>query len=211
VQALDPPVITNGADSASAADRIATYRLAAWDVGKQPIKLGEVLVQADDAERHVALTLPSLFVRSVLPADTTLRVPKPARPLLAPRAPIPWWWWAVAAAVIATALGVWWWMRRRREASTATEDPYAGATAAFERVERLGLIGAGEPGRHAALMTDVTRRYLAERIEGASLALTSQELLHAVRGAPTVSYDELRRLLDKADVVKFAGRGSHTG
>ena len=83
VQSLDPPTVTDGADSASAADRVATYRMAAWDVGRQPIKLGDVLVQTDDGERRVALTLPSLFVRSVLPADTSLRVPKPARALLA--------------------------------------------------------------------------------------------------------------------------------
>lgn len=205
VQSLDPPTVTDGADSASAADRVATYRMAAWDVGRQPIKLGDVLVQTDDGERRVALTLPSLFVRAVLPADTSLRVPKPARALLAPRAPIPWWWWAVAAAVAAAiGLGAWWWARRRRGTAAATGDPYADATAAFERVERLSLIGAGEPGRHAALMTDVTRRYLADRIDAASLAQTSQELLRVVRGAPTVHYDALHRVLDDADAVKFA-------
>ena len=205
VQSLEPPTVTNGADSASAADRVATYRMAAWDVGRQPIKLGEVLVQTDDGERRVALTLPSLFVRSVLPADTTLRVPKPARALLAPRVPIPWWWWAAAAAALAAiGLGAWWWARRRRGSATAIGDPFADATAAFERVERLSLIGAGEPGRHAALMTDVARRYLADRIDDASLAHTSQELLRVVRGAPTVQYDALHRVLDDADAVKFA-------
>src|SRR4051812_8604316 len=36
VQALEPPTVRDGADS-TAVDRIATYRLAAWDVGRQPI------------------------------------------------------------------------------------------------------------------------------------------------------------------------------
>jgi hypothetical protein len=204
VQALEPPIVRDGADS-SAVDRIATYRVAAWDVGSQPIRLGDVIVQADDGERRVVLSLPTLFVRSVLPADTALRVPKPARPLLDVRAPIPWWWWALGAlAVLLIGLGIWLWRRRRRGAEAPTGDPFADAEAAFARVERLRLPEAGEPGRHAALMADVLRRYLAERHVAASLANTSGELLSAVRGVGSIPFDRLRRLLDEVDPVKFA-------
>jgi hypothetical protein len=203
VQALEPPAVRDGPDSA-VVDRIATYRLSPWDIGRQPIRLGDVLVQADDGDRRVVLTLPSLFVRSVLPADSALRVPKPARPLLTVRAPVPWWWWALAAlAVAATGLLVWWWIRRRR-AARPTGNPFADAEAAFARIERLRLADAGEPGRHAALMTDVVRRYLAARHEAATLASTSGELLATVRGVPTVPVERLRALLDEVDAVKFA-------
>ena len=204
VQALEPPVVSDGTDS-SVVDRIAVYRLSAWDVGRQPIRLGDVVVQSDDGDRRVALTLPVLFVRSVLPADSALRVPKPVRELLAVRAPIPWWWWALAAlAALLIGLGFWWWRRRRRRAAGATGDPFADAEAAFVRIERLKLPEAGEPGRHAALMTDVVRRYLAGRHETASLSHTTGELLGAVRGIGTVPFDQLRRLLDEVDPVKFA-------
>ncbi|HTK47207.1 MAG TPA: hypothetical protein VL328_04415 [Gemmatimonadaceae bacterium] len=203
VQALEAPTVRDGADS-TAADRVATYRLAPWDVGRQPIALGDVLVQLDDGERRVALTLPTLFVRSVLPADSAQRVPKPVRPLLAVKAPVPWWWWALAAlAALGLGLLVWWWRRRARRGATPA-DPFATAEAAFARVERLHLADAGEAGRHAALMTDVVRRYLAERHEAASLSNTSGELLGAVRGIATVPFDRLRRLLDAVDPVKFA-------
>lgn len=204
VQSLEPPTIINGADTLDATDRIATYRLSAWDIGSQPIKLGDVLVQTDDGERRVALDLPSLFVKSVLPPDTTLRIPKPARPLIEMRAPIPWWYWLIAAvSALIIGLLAWWWARRNRR-SGAAGDPYADAIASFDRVEKLKLIEAGEPGRHAALMTDVLRRYLAERFEMISLAQTSGELLDAVRGVPTVSYEPLRTLFSAIDPVKFA-------
>ena len=203
IQALEPPSVRDGADS-SAVDRVATYRLAAWDIGSQPMRLGDVLVQTDDGERRVALTLPTLFVRSVLPADSALRVPKPARPLLDVRPPIPWWWWLLAAlAAIAIGLGIWWWRRRGRD-QAETGDPYADAEAGFARVERLRLPEVGEPGRHAALMADVARRYLAQRHSDASLANTSGELLAAVRGIPTVPFDRLQRVLNEVDHVKFA-------
>ena len=89
----------------------------------------------------MALTLPTLFVRSVLPADSALRVPKPARPLLDVRAPHPWWWWALAAlaALALIGLGIWCWMRRRRGDAAPTGDPFADAKAAFARMERLRL------------------------------------------------------------------------
>jgi len=203
VQALEPPSVRDGADS-TVVDRIATYRLSPWDVGRQPIRLGDVVVQSDDGDRRVALTLPTLFVRSVLPADSALRVPKPARALLGVRAPVPWWWWALAAlAVLAIGLLAWWWIRRRRVARP-TGDPFADAEAGFARIERLRLVEAAEPGRHAALMTDVVRRYLAARHADATLAHTSGELLATVRGVPTVPVERLHRLLDEVDPVKFA-------
>ena len=202
VQSLEPPMVRSGSDSASAADRIAVYRLAPWDVGSLAIRLGEVLVQTDDGERRVALPLPVLFVRSVLPADTTLRVPKPARPLIGIRPPTPWWWWLLAAAALALTGAAWWWSRRRRQAAP-TGDPFADAEREFTRIERLGLVAAGEPGRHAALMTDAMRRYLSARLTGVSLALTSTELLDVLRGHATVSPDRVRALLHTVDAVKF--------
>ena len=205
VQSLEPPVVRDGTDTLDAADRIAVYRLAPWDVGRLQIRLGDVLVQTDDDERRVALPLPTLFVRSVLPADTAQRIPKPARALLEPRAPWPWWWW-IAALVAAAVIGilVWWWRRRRRDALGPTGDPYADAEGAFQRIERMRLVDAGEPGRHATLMTDVARRYLAGRFTHASLANTSRELLMALRGTPTVPHDRLERLLVSVDSIKFA-------
>ena len=93
---------------------------------------------------------------------------------------------------------------RNRHDGAGTGDPFADAQASFNRVEKLRLIEAGEPGRHAALMTDVLRRYLADRLDGVSLAQTSHELLAAVRATRTVPYEKLRVLLDEVDPVKFA-------
>src|SRR5205085_10714818 len=120
-------------------------------------------------------------------------------------APTPWWIYALAAlAALLLGLGIWRWLRRRVGAGGATGDPYADALAAFARIEKLKLVESGEAGRHAALMTDVVRRYLAERVEGVSLAQTSGELLAAVRSAPTVPVDALQSLVSDVDPVKFA-------
>src|SRR5260221_13762606 len=52
-------------------------------------------------------------------------------------------------------------------------------------------------------MTDVVRRYLSERLEDVTLAMTTRELLAAARGAPTVSFDQLEELLEAVDPIKF--------
>src|SRR5918999_1701550 len=106
VQLIDPRTIRTVADT-GALDLTATYRLSAWDVGNQPIQLGEVVVSGAGDDRRISLGRPSIYVRSVLPADSTLRVPKPARPLIDQGAP-QWWRWAVIAAVAALAVLLLW-------------------------------------------------------------------------------------------------------
>ncbi|MFN2563866.1 MAG: hypothetical protein ABR499_02485 [Gemmatimonadaceae bacterium] len=206
VQLIDPRTVRTAADTA-ALDQTATYRLAAWDIGPQPIVLGDVVVREDDAERRIPVGRASVFVRSVLPADSSLRVPKPARPLIDQGVPR-WWVWAlIAAAVALGALLLWWWLRRRRRnVVLPVEDPLARAEREFARVEALRLIEAGERGRHVALMVDVLRDYLAARYTIAPLSLTSSELTRALHREPAAPLERLSRLLDEADLIKFARR-----
>jgi hypothetical protein len=206
VQLIDPRSIRTTLDTA-ALDQTATYRLAAWDVGRQPILLGDVLVRGAGPDQRIPLGRPSIFVRSVLPADSSLRVPKPARPLIDQSMPR-WWRWALlAAAAVLAMLLLWWWLRRRRRApAPPVEDPLTLAEREFARVEALRLIEAGERGRHVALMVDVLRDYLAARYPAAPLSLTTGELTRALHRDPTVPLDRLSRLLDEADLIKFARR-----
>jgi hypothetical protein len=205
VQLLDPRTVRTAADTA-ALDQTATYRLAAWDIGPQPIVLGDVIVSGVGADRRISVGRPSIFVRSVLPADTSLRVPKPARPLIDQAIPR-WWLWALIAAAAALALLVLWrWWRRRPRAAPPVEDPLAVAEREFARVEALRLIEAGERGRHVALMVDVLRDYLAARYANAPLSLTTSELTRALHRDATVPLERLARLLDEADLIKFARR-----
>ena len=103
---------------------------------------------------------------------------------------------------------VWWWWRRRgrRPVLSVVVDPYERAEEEFTRIERLGLLEAGERGRYVALMVEVLRDYLGARYAEASLALTSTELLRALHGARTISQERLARVLTEADLIKFARR-----
>ena len=205
VQALDPRVVTTRPDPASVLES-AVYRVAAWDVGEQPIVLPPIVVRLGDSSRTVSLAGRGVFVASVLPADSSLHVPKPARPLFQ-RWAIPWWaWLALVAALAAVAWLIWWWRQRGTTPVVRRMDPYEHAQREFARIEHLALVDAGERGRHVALMVDVLRAYLAARMPSVPLSLTSSEILTATQGAPTVPHERLMRVLNETDLVKFAQR-----
>ena len=208
VQARDPRVVQTS-ESVQWLDQTASYHVAAWNVGRQLAVFGDVVVMwntpASRGERRVPLANVGVFVRGVLPADSALRVPKPARPLWETRA-FPWWLLALAA--VALGLALWWWLRRRKRPVVAIApaiDPYDRAAADFARIEAMGLVDAGERTRFVSLVIEVLRDYLAARYPDARLALTSRELLSSLRRRPAVTPDALARVLHDADLAKFAG------
>jgi hypothetical protein len=205
VQSLDPVVVRTSPDT-TATEQYADYRVAAWDVGSQPIKLVDVIVRLNGVERRVPLS-GAVFVRTVLPVDTAQRIPKPPRDLFV-FSMFPWWLLAlIAAAIIALGLLIWWWLRRRRRPPTAIViDPFEHAESEFKRIEALGLIDAGERGRYVTLMVEVLRDYLAARYSAVTLSLTTTELQRAVRELSLIPQDRLIRLLTEADLIKFARR-----
>lgn len=206
VQSIDPRAVFSQPDTAGFSQN-AVYRVAAWDIGRQPIRLTDVLVTVGTQVRRIPILGRSIFVVSVLPADSALRVPKPARGLFLDPF-IPWWFWAILAAIAALLLGFWWWWRRRKRAVETEEiiDPYLRAQRDFQRIESLGLLEAGERTRYVALVVDVLREYVADRIPGATLSHTSTELLAVTQHARTLPHDRMMRILNEADLVKFARR-----
>jgi len=205
IQALDPVSVRTTADT-TALEQYADYRVAAWNVGTLPIRLDDVIVRVAGVERRVPLGGYTVFVKTVLPADTALRVPKPPRAIFE-FSPFPWWWLLLAALAIIIGLLIWWWWRRRRRPALAiVVDPYERAVADFTRIEKLGLIDAGERGRYVALMVEVLRDYVVARYTEASLSQTSTELLRALHGQRFIVHERLTRVLGETDLVKFARR-----
>jgi hypothetical protein len=206
VEAVDPRELRAAPDS-SFTEETAVYTLVAWDTGWQRSRLGDLVVTTDGADRRLAIAGDSVRVRSVLPADSALRVPKPARDIML--AGRPWWHWLLAAlaALALVALVFWWWRRRSRTPDSAGADAYDAAVREFERIASLGLIEAGEPGRYVALSTDAARDYLAARLgDDAQRSLTSSELLASISGRAEVDVRRLAPLLAESDLIKFARR-----
>ena len=203
VQGRDPRTI-DVADTVQYLDLTAVYHVAAWDVGRQPVRMADAVVTWGGSEKRVPISDVDVFVRSVLPADSAQRIPKPPRALFETK-PFPWWLLAALLAAVAIGLGIWWWMRRRRQApARPAVDPYVRAMKELTRIEAMGLVGAGERTRFAALVVEVLRDYVATRFPDATLALTSRELVSLMRKHPTIPLELLSRVLHEADLAKFA-------
>jgi hypothetical protein len=181
---------------------VALYHLVAWDIGTQALRIPDLRVTLGAEERRPSLAGASVFVRSVLPADTALRVPKPARALIV----LPvfnWWPWLALLAAIIAAILAWWAWRRYRNRPRAPIDPYVRAQREFERVEQQRLVEGGRSGVYLSLMVDVAREYLAARVNGVRRSDTTSELLRTMQPRDGIETD-LPDLLERADLVKFA-------
>lgn len=202
-------VIDEGTKLGSRRER-AEYTLSAWDVGSLPLRMPDAVVRYGQTTMRVPLGDARVFVRSVLPGDSTQHVPKPARDLF--ERVVPWWqlWWP--ALLVLAAIGLLWWLWRRRKRVRAAAvrpaglDAYGRAVHEFDRLDRLGLADAGEAGRYVALALDVMRLYLAQRVSGALLSLTSGELMEVLANDTRIPHDRLWSLLADVDGIKFAAR-----
>jgi len=206
VEAVDPRQETTATDTGFV-ERTATYRLVAWDTGGQSARLGDVVITMNGRALRYAVGGDTVHVSSVLPADSSRRVPKPERDVLV--AGLPWWVWALAAlaAALLAALVIWWWRRRRHHAHGGPQrTPIQIARRAFARLDALALAEAGERGRFVTLNEDVARDYLAARIPTALRSFTSTELLGAVHDVTAIPLDRLASLFAETDLIKFARR-----
>jgi hypothetical protein len=181
---------------------VALYNLVAWDIGNQPLRFPDVRVTFEGLERRPALGGASVFVKSVLPADTSLRIPKPARPLIVLPV-INWWLWLMMLAAAIAVVLLWWVWRRWRNRPKPPVDPYVHAQQEFARIEARHLLEDGRYTEYFAAMVDVTREYLAARVPGVRRSDTTSELVRTMEPHDGVEA-VLPRLLEESDLVKFA-------
>jgi hypothetical protein len=98
--------------------------------------------------------------------------------------------------------------RRRRVVPTATA-PDARALDELERLEKSALPPAAPPEAFHTRLSEVVRRYLAERFGVKALEQTSAEFLAAARLVPQLGGQEplLREFCERCDLAKFARAG----
>ena len=204
IEPLDPRAMRE-ASTATLLDRTAVYRMIAWDTGSKVVRFEDIIVTANGATQRYAVSLPTLRVRSVLPPDSASRVPRAARPPL--EIDRGWWRLWVALAVIA-GLAFWaWraWRKRRSDEEPVGPDAALVAEDAFRHAAALGLLDAGEIGRHALVHVGVMRAYLARRFPQANASLTPHEVATALIGADfPVLPERVVDLLLRSEPVAFA-------
>ena len=136
-------------------------------------------------------------------------------------APIWWWgilrWVLLALAIAGVGIGGYYlitYLRSRFGDASETDVPTEPLRPAEEvALEKLDVIReqkiwqSGQVKEYHTQLTDVVREYIARRFEVSSTEQTSDETLRAMRGLLSDKkelYEDLRKMLTLADLVKFA-------
>ena len=137
------------------------------------------------------------------------------------KAPIWWWgilrWVLLALAIVGIGVGGYYlitYLRNRYGNAPTTDVPTEPLRPAEEvALEKLDAIReqkiwqSGQVKEYHTQLTDVVREYIARRFEVSSTEQTSDETLRAMRGLLSDKkelYEDLRKMLTLADLVKFA-------
>lgn len=190
----------------------ATYRLVAWTpsdslVGVFPFRVRSGEGALRDVRVHVALP----HVRSVLPLDSSLHVPRPAKAVvpIAVAGPVGRGWLLPAALLMAVVLLIAWLaLRNRRVQGGGSGDPRELALAKLAAIETERLPERGAAIEYYVRVSRVLREYLAAAGDGGE-SLTTTEILASGSGASARREEAgagrgLAELLREADRVKFS-------
>ena len=137
------------------------------------------------------------------------------------RAPIWWWgiirWILLAMAIVGVGVGGYYLINylysrigKKEEESQNIEPLRPAGEVALEKLDIIReqkIWQNGQVKEYHTQLTDVIREYIAHRFEVSSTEQTSDETLRAMRGLLTDKkelYDDLRKMLTLADLVKFA-------
>ena len=137
------------------------------------------------------------------------------------KAPIWWWgilrWVLLALAIAGVGVGGYYLitylqsrMRKGEEETTAAEPLRPAEEVALEKLDAIReqkIWQTGQVKEYHTQLTDVVREYIDRRFEVSSVEQTSDETLRAM--SPLLSsqkelYEQLRKMLTLADLVKFA-------
>ena len=128
---------------------------------------------------------------------------------------------AIVAGLLAAAVLAWWLNRRyagRLAAVPAPEDPFRRVPPhqwAYEELQRLlerRLPESGDAEQFFAELSWILKRYLSGRFRVDLMEHTTEEVIPLLRqaGAPAAPLDEVRPLLVRCDLVKFAKQRADT-
>lgn len=189
----------------------AAYPVAVWRTGAVPLPVIRVHLVGPGVDSLVVARFPGLKIRSVLPADTAKQQPKPHRDVVGANRLL--WPYILAAILLLLLLALlaWWlWRRLRRRAAVVVVPPEEvlaprdRALRDLDRARAAGLLETGEVKGFYIRSTDAVRHYLDSLDPAWGADRTTSELIPRLRAVDLGVAASLARLLDRADLVKFA-------
>ncbi len=167
------------------------------------------LTPAGDAKSLTTDPIP-IKVNSLLKGEEGEDI-KPLRGPMDFASPIPWIWIILGAVVLAGGLIFYFFYRRAGQSIDLGEPvdtrlPWEIALDELARLKASDLVARGEYKLWYLRLSEIFRKYLERRYGIAALERTTHEIITEFRSLALAKTeeDEIRRLLDESDLVKFA-------
>lgn len=188
-----------------------TYALTQFDsgryvIGKQTLKINESFVETDTFGVRVNDVIVDTTTQKLYPIKTYIDFDKPFEIQK-------WIWWTLL--VIVVILGIIYLIfiyKKKKEIKKKRIPPYQKAIQSLRALDQSDLIESRNLKEYYSQLTDISRRYLEEKVEIRALEYTSNELVEELeklrkKQKLTVSQElieDFKKVLQRADLAKFA-------
>jgi hypothetical protein len=188
-----------------------TYALTQFDsgryvIGKQTLKINESFVETDTIGIKVNDVVVDTTKQKLYPIKTYIEFEKPFEIQK-------WVWWTLLA--IAVVLGLIYLIFRfknKKDEKKKRIPPYQKALQSLQALDQSDLIESRNLKEYYSQLTDISRRYLEEKVEIRALEYTSNELVSELESRRKTEklnlsqdlIDDFKKVLQRADLAKFA-------
>jgi hypothetical protein len=188
-----------------------TYALTQFDsgryvIGRQTLKINESFVETDTIAVNVKDVIVDTTKQKLYPIKTYIDFEKPFEIS-------GWiWWLLLAIAVVVGLIFLIFKLKDKKDEKKKRIPPYQKAIQSLQALDQSDLIESRNLKEYYSKLTEISRRYLEEKVEIRAMEYTSNELVDELenrRNAQKLNINQdlindFKKVLQRADLAKFA-------
>lgn len=188
-----------------------TYALTQFDsgsyvIGQQTLKLNDDFLQTDTIRVRVNDVAVDTTKQKLFPIKTYIDIKKPFEISS-------WFWWVLLGILIIVGIGyLILKLKNKKDEKKRRIPPYQKALQSLQELDNSKLIEDRNLKEYYSKLTEISRRYLEEKVEIRALEYTSNELVEELEHRREnqnleISGDlinDFKKVLQRADLAKFA-------
>ncbi len=187
------------------------YALTQFDsgsylIGQQTVKVNDQFLQTDSVRVEVKDVLVDTTQQKLFPIKSYIDIEKPFQLSS-------WVWWTLLAIIFVVGLVYLIFnFKKKKDEKKKRIPPYQQAMLSLQELDNSKLIDDRNLKEYYSQLTEISRRYLEEKVEIRALEFTSNELVEELehrRQSKKLNIsqdliDDFKRVLQRADLAKFA-------
>jgi len=185
---------------------LTQFDSGSYTIGKQTIIVDGEFLETDSIRVAVNDVVVDTTKQKLFPIKTYIDVEKPFQIGA-------WIWWTLLAiALVVGAVYLFFNFKKKKDEKKKRIPPYQQAILSLKELDNSRLIDDRNLKEYYSKLTDISRRYLEEKVEIRALEYTSNELVEELESRRLSKklninqelVDDFKKVLQRADLAKFA-------